>query len=78
MSHQESIAPEQQQQQAEDLEARIRDPEVVPKAKRRQFGNGRGWLHRNVGARPKARGLRNWLSYSARTSDCVLSSSKQS
>lgn len=37
MSHQESIAPEQQQQQAEDLEARIRDPEVVPKAKRRQF-----------------------------------------
>lgn len=39
MSHQESIPPEQQPepQQADDLETRIADPEVVPKAKRRQF-----------------------------------------
>ena len=35
MSHQESVPPEQQQ--ADDLEARLPDPEVVPKAKRRQF-----------------------------------------
>lgn len=38
MSHQESVPPAQQeQQQAAGLEARIPDPEVVPKAKRRQF-----------------------------------------
>jgi transposase len=37
MSHQESVPAEQQQQPAEDLEARIPDPEVVPKAQRRQF-----------------------------------------
>ena len=39
MSHQETVPPEQQQeqQQANGLEARIPDPEVVPKAKRRQF-----------------------------------------
>jgi transposase-like protein len=39
MSHQETVPPEQQQerQQADDLEARLPDPEVVPKAKRRQF-----------------------------------------
>ena len=35
MSHQESVPPEQQQ--TDDLEARLPDPEVVPKAKRRQF-----------------------------------------
>ena len=39
MSHHETIPPEQQQeqQQANDLQARVPDPEVVPKAKRRQF-----------------------------------------
>ena len=39
MSHQETVPPEQQQeqQQANDLEAQIPDPEVVPQAKRRQF-----------------------------------------
>jgi transposase len=39
MSHQETVPPEQQQerQQADDLEARLPDPEVVPKARRRQF-----------------------------------------
>jgi transposase-like protein len=39
MSHQETVPPEQQQkqQQANDLKARVPDPEVVPKAKRRQF-----------------------------------------
>jgi transposase len=39
MSHQEMVPPEQQQeqQQPNDLEARVPDPEVVPKAKRRQF-----------------------------------------
>ena len=39
MSHQETVPPEQkqEQQQADDLEAQIPDPEVVPKAKRRQF-----------------------------------------
>jgi transposase-like protein len=39
MSHHETIPPEQQQEQeqAHDLEARVPDPEVVPKAKRRQF-----------------------------------------
>jgi transposase-like protein len=39
MSHQETVPPEQQQeqQQANDREARLPDPEVVPKAKRRQF-----------------------------------------
>jgi transposase-like protein len=39
MSHQETVPPEQQQeqQQANGLEARVPDPEVVPKAKRRQF-----------------------------------------
>jgi transposase len=37
MSHQESMPPEQQQPQDKDLEARIPDPEVVPKARRRQF-----------------------------------------
>ena len=39
MSHQETVPPDQQQkrQQADDLEARLPDPEVVPKAKRRQF-----------------------------------------
>jgi transposase-like protein len=39
MSHQETVLPEQQQeqQQANGLEARVPDPEVVPKAKRRQF-----------------------------------------
>jgi transposase-like protein len=39
MSHHETIPPEQQpeRQQANDLQARVPDPEVVPKAKRRQF-----------------------------------------
>jgi len=37
MSHPETVPPEQQQQQANGLEAQIPDPEVVPKAKRRQF-----------------------------------------
>jgi transposase-like protein len=39
MSHYESIPPEQQQeqQQTDDLQARVPDPEVVPKAKRRKF-----------------------------------------
>ena len=39
MSHQETVPPDQQQkrQQADDLEARLPDPEFVPKAKRRQF-----------------------------------------
>jgi transposase-like protein len=39
MSHQETVPPEQQQeqQQADDREARLPDPEVVPKAKRRKF-----------------------------------------
>jgi transposase-like protein len=39
MSHQETVPPEQQQeqQQADDREAQRPDPEVVPKAKRRQF-----------------------------------------
>ena len=39
MSHQETVPPEQQQeqQQATELDARVPDPEVVPKAKRRQF-----------------------------------------
>jgi transposase-like protein len=39
MSHQETVPPEQQQeqQQADDRETRLPDPEVVPKAKRRQF-----------------------------------------
>ncbi len=37
MSHQEPIPPEPQTQPAGALEARIPDPEVVPKAKRRQF-----------------------------------------
>jgi transposase len=39
MSHQETVPSEQQQeqQQADDREARLPDPEVVPKAKRRQF-----------------------------------------
>jgi transposase-like protein len=39
MSHQETVPPEQQQeqQQVNGLEARVPDPEVVPKAKRRQF-----------------------------------------
>ena len=39
MSHHETIPPEQQpeQQQATELKARVPDPEVVPKAKRRQF-----------------------------------------
>ncbi len=39
MSHQEMVPPEQQQeqQQANGLKARVPDPEVVPKAKRRQF-----------------------------------------
>jgi transposase len=34
MSHQESVPPDQQK---DKLEARIPDPEVVPRAKRRQF-----------------------------------------
>lgn len=41
MSHPESVPPEQrheqQQEQADDLKARLAYPEVVPKAKRRQF-----------------------------------------
>jgi transposase len=39
MSHQETVPPEQkqEQQQADDREARLPDPEVVPQAKRRQF-----------------------------------------
>ena len=39
MSNQETVPPEQQpeQQQADETEAQIPDPEVVPKAKRRQF-----------------------------------------
>ena len=36
MSHQ-SAPPEQEQQQADELAARVPDPEVVPQAKRRQF-----------------------------------------
>ena len=34
MSHQESVPPDQKE---DDLETRVPDPEVVPKAKRRQF-----------------------------------------
>jgi transposase-like protein len=34
MSHQESVLPDQKE---DDLETRVPDPEVVPKAKRRQF-----------------------------------------
>lgn len=39
MSHHESVPPEQQQelQQANDLQARVPDPEVVAKARRRKF-----------------------------------------
>ena len=37
MSHQEAVPPEQQQEQADSLEAQRPDPEVVPQAKRRQF-----------------------------------------
>ena len=39
MSHQESVPPEQSQDQpqADSLEVQVPDPEVVPKAKRRQF-----------------------------------------
>ena len=39
MSHQEMVPPEQQQeqQQTTEVKARVPDPEVVPKAKRRQF-----------------------------------------
>jgi transposase-like protein len=39
MSHRETVPSEQQQEQrqADDREARLPDPEVVPKAKRRQF-----------------------------------------
>jgi len=39
MSHQESMSPERQQEQqhASDREPGLPDPEVVPKAKRRQF-----------------------------------------
>jgi len=39
MSHQETVPPEQkqEQQQADDREARLPDPEVVLQAKRRQF-----------------------------------------
>jgi len=39
MSHQESVPPEQNQDQpqADSVEAQVPDPEVVPKAKRRQF-----------------------------------------
>ena len=39
MSHPETVPPEQQQEQqlANDRESRLPDPEVVPKAKRRQF-----------------------------------------
>jgi transposase len=39
MSHRETVPPEQhqEQQQADDREARPPDPEVVPQAKRRQF-----------------------------------------
>lgn len=37
MSHQESVPPGQQRQPGQDLDARMPDPEVVPKAQRRQF-----------------------------------------
>lgn len=39
MSHREPVPPvqQQEQQQANDLETQIPDPEVVPRAKRRQF-----------------------------------------
>jgi transposase len=39
MTHQEPVPPEQYQDQpqADSVEARVPDPEVVPKAKRRQF-----------------------------------------
>jgi transposase-like protein len=39
MSHQETVPPdpEQEQQQADEREAQIPDPEVVPRAKRRRF-----------------------------------------
>jgi len=37
MSHHDSIPPEQRQSPAGDPEATIPDPEVVPRAKRRQF-----------------------------------------
>lgn len=37
MSHQETVSPEREQQQADDLATGIPDPEVVPQAKRRQF-----------------------------------------
>jgi transposase-like protein len=37
MSHTESVPPEQQQEQRDGRSVRLPDPEVVPKAKRRQF-----------------------------------------
>jgi TfoX/Sxy family transcriptional regulator of competence genes len=39
MSHQETVPLEQQQEQqsADEFQAHVPDPEVVPKAKRRQF-----------------------------------------
>ncbi len=39
MSHHEPVPPEQKQgqSQADSAEAQVPDPEVVPKAKRRQF-----------------------------------------
>jgi transposase-like protein len=37
MSHEQTTTEQQQQQQQKDLAAGIPDPEVVPKAKRRQF-----------------------------------------
>jgi len=37
MSHEQTTTEQQQEQQQKDLAARTPDPEVVPKAKRRQF-----------------------------------------
>jgi transposase-like protein len=37
MSHQETVPPEKEQEQTDDLATGVPDPEVVPQAKRRQF-----------------------------------------
>ena len=37
MSHEQTTTEQQQQQEQKDLATRVPDPEVVPKAKRRQF-----------------------------------------
>ena len=37
MSHQETVPPEKEQEQADELATGVPDPEVIPQAKRRQF-----------------------------------------